>query len=204
MATNVVFSSSSASLARLLPLLLLYSFSLILPGGSDSASDFAECGSALVGLQTCISYVQGAAAAPTPDCCGGLKDVLAQSPRCLCVLIKDRDDPQLPVKINVTRALALPTACSAAANVSKCPSQAAEPAAQLPGGAGVRAERQQHHSSKGQLHCENWHWDGQFPSSDARDQPWRERVDSGDGGGGRLSPLLCAVSGGHLKLLLRF
>ncbi|XP_042418834.1 non-specific lipid transfer protein GPI-anchored 14-like [Zingiber officinale] len=121
MATNVVFSSSSASLARLLPLLLLYSFSLILPGGSDSASDFAECGSALVGLQTCISYVQGAAAAPTPDCCGGLKDVLAQSPRCLCVLIKDRDDPQLPVKINVTRALALPTACSAAANVSKCP-----------------------------------------------------------------------------------
>ncbi|XP_074569645.1 uncharacterized protein LOC141826301 [Curcuma longa] len=112
-----------ASLALLLPLLLLSSFSLIRPGGSDTASDFAECGNALVGLQTCINYVQGASAAPTPDCCGGLKDVLAQSPKCLCVLIKDRDDPQLPVKINVTRALALPAACSAAANVSKCPSQ---------------------------------------------------------------------------------
>ncbi|KAG0487276.1 hypothetical protein HPP92_009371 [Vanilla planifolia] len=87
----------------------------------DLAKDREECAAQLVGLATCLAYVQGEAAVPTPDCCSGLKGVLARSPKCLCVLVKDRDDPSLGLKINLTRALYLPTSCGAAANISRCP-----------------------------------------------------------------------------------
>ncbi|CAD6202261.1 unnamed protein product [Miscanthus lutarioriparius] len=57
----------------------------------------------------------------SPDCCGGLRQVLGKSPKCLCVLVKDKDDPNLGIKINATLALALPNACGATrANVSHC------------------------------------------------------------------------------------
>ncbi|KAG8081030.1 hypothetical protein GUJ93_ZPchr0007g3206 [Zizania palustris] len=51
-----------------------------------------------------------------------LKTVLQTSRKCLCVLVKDRDDPNLGLKINVTKALALPSLCNAPANISECPS----------------------------------------------------------------------------------
>uniref|UniRef100_A0A453PAD8 Bifunctional inhibitor/plant lipid transfer protein/seed storage helical domain-containing protein n=1 Tax=Aegilops tauschii subsp. strangulata TaxID=200361 RepID=A0A453PAD8_AEGTS len=90
--------------------------------GADVAADRAECSDKLVALATCLTFVQGQGQAPTPDCCGGLKTVLQTSPKCLCVLVKDRDDPGLDLKLNVTRALGLPAACSAPANISDCPS----------------------------------------------------------------------------------
>ncbi|CAM0905619.1 unnamed protein product [Alopecurus aequalis] len=89
--------------------------------GGDLATDRKECSDKLVSLATCLTFVQGQAPAPTPDCCAGLKTVLQTSPKCLCVLVKDRDDPELGLKINVTRALGLPAACSAPANISNCP-----------------------------------------------------------------------------------
>ncbi|PKA58265.1 putative GPI-anchored protein [Apostasia shenzhenica] len=88
---------------------------------SDLAKDKQECANQLVGLATCLVYVQGSAAAPTPDCCSGLKEVLAKSPKCLCLLIRDRNDPDLGIAINLTRALSLPDSCHAAANISRCP-----------------------------------------------------------------------------------
>ncbi|XP_010934252.1 non-specific lipid transfer protein GPI-anchored 14 [Elaeis guineensis] len=129
--TRTHFSSSlfSSSMAGLSPLLrssqLLY-FLLVIPGlfsfaSSDFASDRAECADQLTGLATCLTYVENRASAPTPDCCSGLKQVLAKSRKCLCVLIKDRDNPSLGVKINVTTAMALPTVCHASANISECP-----------------------------------------------------------------------------------
>jgi hypothetical protein len=90
--------------------------------GGDFAADRQECSDKLVSLATCLTFVQGQSPAPTPDCCAGLKTVLQTSPKCLCVLVKDRDDPDLGLKINVTRALGLPAACKAPANVSDCPS----------------------------------------------------------------------------------
>lgn len=89
----------------------------------DFAADRAECSDKLVGLATCLTYVQeqAAASAPTPDCCAGLKTVLQTSRKCLCVLIKDRNDPNLGLKINVTRALGLPAVCKAQADISDCP-----------------------------------------------------------------------------------
>jgi len=89
--------------------------------GGDFAADRAECSDKLVGLATCLAYVQDEAAAPTPDCCAGLNTVLQTSRKCLCVLVKDKDDPNLGLKLNVTKALGLPAICKAAANISDCP-----------------------------------------------------------------------------------
>ncbi|CAN6209620.1 unnamed protein product [Urochloa humidicola] len=89
--------------------------------GGDFAADRAECSDKLVGLATCLTYVQDQAAAPTPDCCAGLKTVLQSSRKCLCVLVKDKDDPNLGLKLNVTKALGLPAVCNAPANISDCP-----------------------------------------------------------------------------------
>lgn len=88
----------------------------------DFAADRAECASNLVGLSTCLTYVQGTGSAPTPDCCSGLEQVVGKSPKCLCVLIKDRDEPGLGFKFNVTRAMSLPDVCHSSANISDCPS----------------------------------------------------------------------------------
>ncbi|KAF8398545.1 hypothetical protein HHK36_017475 [Tetracentron sinense] len=89
---------------------------------SDPAKDRQECASQLVGLAGCLSYVSGQAKAPPPDCCTGLKQVLEKSKKCLCILIRDRNDPSLSsLKINVTIAVGLPGACHSAANVSDCP-----------------------------------------------------------------------------------
>ncbi|KAK7405795.1 hypothetical protein VNO78_07404 [Psophocarpus tetragonolobus] len=88
----------------------------------DSSKEKEECTQQLVRLTTCLPYVGGQAEAPTPDCCSGLKQVLKNNKKCLCLIIKDRNDPDLGgLQINVTLALNLPTACNDPLNVSKCP-----------------------------------------------------------------------------------
>ncbi|PKI65735.1 hypothetical protein CRG98_013882 [Punica granatum] len=87
----------------------------------DASKDREECADQLAGLATCLPYVQGEARSPTPDCCGGLKQLLKTSKKCLCVIVKDGNDPQLGLNINVTLALSLPSLCQAPANVSQCP-----------------------------------------------------------------------------------
>ncbi|EEF31513.1 lipid binding protein, putative [Ricinus communis] len=89
-------------------------------GSSDFAQDRAECANQLVGLATCLPYVGGTAKTPTLDCCTGLKSVLDKSRKCLCVLIKDRDNPDLGIKFNATLAAFLPAACHAPVNVTEC------------------------------------------------------------------------------------
>ncbi|KAE8787110.1 lipid transfer protein [Hordeum vulgare] len=90
--------------------------------GADMDADRSECAEQLMGLAPCLQYVQGQARSPAPDCCGGLSQVLDKSPKCLCVLVKDKDDPNLGIKINASLALALPSACrNTKANVSHCP-----------------------------------------------------------------------------------
>ncbi|CAB4267973.1 unnamed protein product [Prunus armeniaca] len=103
-----------------LVLLLIISISLGM-AAADSAKDRDECTQQLVGMATCLPYVQGQAKSPTPDCCSGLKQVLNSNKKCLCVIIKDRNDPELGLQINVTLALGLPSVCQVPANVSKCP-----------------------------------------------------------------------------------
>lgn len=89
--------------------------------GSDDAKNKKECTQQLVGLATCLQYVGGKAKYPTPDCCNGLKQLLNTNRKCLCVIVKDGNDPDLALNINVTLALGLPSVCHAPANVSQCP-----------------------------------------------------------------------------------
>ncbi|KAG8387349.1 hypothetical protein BUALT_Bualt02G0012200 [Buddleja alternifolia] len=98
-------------------LALLFSFARC-----DVDKDKEKCANDLVGLATCLSYVSGESKSPPIDCCTGLKQVLQKSPECLCLLIKDRNDPSLGLKINATLALGLPSQCHApAASISNCP-----------------------------------------------------------------------------------
>lgn len=87
---------------------------------SDVNQDKTECANQLVGLAPCLPYVGGDAKTPTIDCCSGLKQVLGKSRKCICVLIKDRDDPSLGLKINATLAATLPSTCHAPVNMSDC------------------------------------------------------------------------------------
>lgn len=88
---------------------------------ADKAKDREECTNQLVGLSTCLPYVGGDAKAPTPDCCSGLKQVLKNDKKCLCVIIRDMNDLELGLNINVTLTLGLPSVCHATTNVSQCP-----------------------------------------------------------------------------------
>ncbi|XP_051152971.1 non-specific lipid transfer protein GPI-anchored 13-like [Andrographis paniculata] len=90
-------------------------------GGIDK--DKEKCANELVGLAPCLSYVSGEARSVGAECCAGLKQVLQRSPACICLLVKDRNDPSVGFKINATRALSLPSLCrsSSPANVTDCP-----------------------------------------------------------------------------------
>ncbi|KAB2607510.1 protein YLS3-like [Pyrus ussuriensis x Pyrus communis] len=89
-------------------------------GSCNIDQDRAECTDQLVGLAPCIPYVGGDAKTPTLDCCSGIKEVVQKSKKCLCILIKDRDDPKLGLKINSTLALNLPSSCHVPVNISTC------------------------------------------------------------------------------------
>ncbi|CAN1301286.1 Non-specific lipid transfer protein GPI-anchored 14 [Linum perenne] len=73
-----------------------------------------------MGLAPCLTYVTGGSKAPTLDCCSGLKQVMDKSTKCLCLLIKDRDEPNLGIKVNISLAATLPNTCHSPANVSDC------------------------------------------------------------------------------------
>ncbi|KAI3980202.1 hypothetical protein MKX01_033343 [Papaver californicum] len=78
--------------------LLKCMFMMVLSVGlvkSDVDKDREECATQLVGLAKCLPYVGGTAKAPTPDCCTGFKQVTTTSKKCICLLIKNRDDPSL-------------------------------------------------------------------------------------------------------------
>uniref|UniRef100_A0ACD5X9Y2 Uncharacterized protein n=1 Tax=Avena sativa TaxID=4498 RepID=A0ACD5X9Y2_AVESA len=116
--------ASGARRSGALALMLAAAFAVVVGrAGADFAADRAECADRLMGLATCLTYVQATATAraPTPDCCSGFRQVLGASKKCLCVLVKDRDEPALGLKINVTRAMNLPSVCAIPATFSDCP-----------------------------------------------------------------------------------
>ncbi|XP_010534886.1 PREDICTED: protein YLS3-like [Tarenaya hassleriana] len=109
--------------ARTLTISIMVGLMFLGIGNSDLAQDRAECSEQLVGLATCLPYVGGDAKVPTKDCCAGFKAVIDKSKKCICILIKDRDDPELGLKINATLAVHLPTVChQPAPNISDCTS----------------------------------------------------------------------------------
>lgn len=107
---------------NLLPWLAIVLVLVSLSNG-DLEKDREKCGQVLIGLATCLPYASGEAKAPTMACCTGLKTVMETNRVCLCILIKDRDDPNLGVKLNATLALGLPDKCHTPSNITECPSK---------------------------------------------------------------------------------
>lgn len=89
---------------------------------SDFAQDKKECQDQLVSLSPCLAFATGNALAPTPTCCTQLKKDFHKSKFCLCVLVKDRNEPGLGFKLNATLALSLIPLCQIHSNATVCPS----------------------------------------------------------------------------------
>ncbi|KAL4196395.1 hypothetical protein AMTRI_Chr04g245970 [Amborella trichopoda] len=85
--------------------------------GGDMVEDRKECTEQLIGLATCLLYVQREAVAPTKDCRWGLKQVVEKSGKCLCILIKYSTDPNLRIKNNTSLTAKLPHSCSASVDI---------------------------------------------------------------------------------------
>lgn len=87
---------------------------------SDFEGDKKECQNQLVGLSPCLKFVVGESRAPTPECCTRLKQDFNRTEKCLCILVKDRNEPKLGLKINATLALSLPSICHVPSNSTHC------------------------------------------------------------------------------------
>ncbi|XP_031103521.1 protein YLS3-like [Ipomoea triloba] len=87
---------------------------------SDFAQDKQRCQNQVIGLAPCLGFASGEAKFPTLACCDEIRKDLKETRLCLCVLVKDRNEPGLGVKINGTLALSLPSLCRAPINVSQC------------------------------------------------------------------------------------
>uniref|UniRef100_A0A0R0FZE7 Bifunctional inhibitor/plant lipid transfer protein/seed storage helical domain-containing protein n=1 Tax=Glycine max TaxID=3847 RepID=A0A0R0FZE7_SOYBN len=105
-----------------LPHLLVLAITLVLVSHAmgDSAKDKQRCAESLTGVATCLPYLGADAKAPTADCCSGLTQAMKTNNKCVCLILKDRDDPDLGLKINMTIAVGLPSLCKTPDNLSQC------------------------------------------------------------------------------------
>ncbi|XP_042466253.1 uncharacterized protein LOC122048795 [Zingiber officinale] len=79
---------------------------------APSPSPTEDCSSALLSLSGCLSFVeQGSSEArPQKRCCSGLNEVAGEQESCLCVAFSQ--GAAMGFRINMTRALALPSYCA--------------------------------------------------------------------------------------------
>lgn len=92
---------------------------------SELNQDIKGCQESMSDLYSCLAFVTNKAKAPDSTCCSTLKEKLdkGQTKRCLCILVKDRDDPGLGYKVDANRAMSLPSTCHVPANISQCPGE---------------------------------------------------------------------------------
>jgi Probable lipid transfer len=82
-----------------------------------------DCTPALLSLADCLSYVEQGSnlTKPEGDCCSGLKKVVKEEPHCLCEAFAGGANLGIPLDINITKALSLPSVCKVQTpSPSKC------------------------------------------------------------------------------------
>ncbi|CAL9101713.1 AAI [Musa troglodytarum] len=85
-----------------------------------------DCSSALLSLADCLTFVEigSTEAKPQAQCCSALKKVVKEAAACLCDAFKE--GATFGVKLNMTRAMGLPSACGVStSHFSKCKSAVA-------------------------------------------------------------------------------
>ncbi|OAY32109.1 non-specific lipid transfer protein GPI-anchored 31 isoform X2 [Manihot esculenta] len=103
-----------------------------------------DCSILVMKMAECLTYVSNGSTTTKPEgsCCSGLKTVLNTDAECLCEAFKS--SAQFGVVLNVTKAIALPTACKLqASSVPNCgcasPSSSASPSPTTASGSNVQA-----------------------------------------------------------------
>lgn len=87
---------------------------------SDFAQDKTECQDQLIGLSPCVPFISEKEKSPAPVCCLQLAKNFDQKRKCMCMLVRDRNDPGVGFKVNATLALSLPLICHIPANETQC------------------------------------------------------------------------------------
>lgn len=113
---NIMPAMNSKCLLSCLIILMMFCSS-----SSDIAQDKKLCQEQLLKLSPCLNYVSGDAKAPSPTCCTELQREVEKSKFCICVLVRDRNEPSLGFKLNATRALSLDPLCQTHSNTTICP-----------------------------------------------------------------------------------
>ncbi|RYR31563.1 hypothetical protein Ahy_B01g056382 [Arachis hypogaea] len=99
-------ASTSPMLVLITPIVLMPIHNAV----GDTAQEKQKCAEQLTGLATCLTYVGGNVKFPTADCCSGPIEAIKTR--------RNRDDPDLGLKVNLTLALALFSLCKAPDNLS--------------------------------------------------------------------------------------
>ncbi|CAN8254274.1 unnamed protein product [Cochlearia groenlandica] len=96
---------------------------MLLGVSSELSQDIKGCQDSMSDLYSCLPFVTTKAKAPDSTCCTTLKEKLdkGHTKRCLCTLVKEKDDPGLGFKVDANRAMSLPSTCLVPANISQCP-----------------------------------------------------------------------------------
>uniref|UniRef100_A0A5B7AWS7 Bifunctional inhibitor/plant lipid transfer protein/seed storage helical domain-containing protein n=1 Tax=Davidia involucrata TaxID=16924 RepID=A0A5B7AWS7_DAVIN len=88
---------------------------------NHAPSPSVDCSNLILNMADCLDYVTNGSTVEKPEgsCCSGLKTVLKVNADCICEVFKD--SAQLGLTLNVTKALALPSACRVSApSFSNC------------------------------------------------------------------------------------
>ncbi|XP_078164717.1 non-specific lipid transfer protein GPI-anchored 11-like isoform X2 [Carex rostrata] len=101
-------------MAEKLAISLLFLLNLVVMAiGADimAPSPSVDCTPALLSLADCLTYVEQGSnlTKPEGDCCSGLKKVVKEEAHCLCEAFSGGS--VIPLDINITKALALPSVC---------------------------------------------------------------------------------------------
>lgn len=105
-------------MSSLITIFLLGFVASLSPSALSQDATVAQCAPRLLPLAPCGSFVQGNAQSPSQPCCDNLKQLYAQQPQCLCLLLNDTTLSSFP--INATLALQLPALCSLQVDISAC------------------------------------------------------------------------------------
>ncbi|KAF3326411.1 non-specific lipid-transfer protein-like protein [Carex littledalei] len=95
--------------------LLLFLNLVVMAIGADvpAPAPSVDCTPALLSLADCLTYVEQGSnlTKPEGDCCSGLKKVVKEEAHCLCEAFSGGSNLGIPLDINITKALALPSVC---------------------------------------------------------------------------------------------
>ncbi|TXG56046.1 hypothetical protein EZV62_017359 [Acer yangbiense] len=93
--------------------------------GGDDAATQKECSEQFQKVMTCLDYAKGKTASPSAQCCGSVKDIKDNDPKCLCFIIQQAHSGSSEIKsfgIQEAKLLQLPSACELKnASTSNCP-----------------------------------------------------------------------------------